>query len=41
MRDEDAFFPAQEIAHSVIRAYMGEYPPVDITEGSKITAQIM
>ena len=34
MRDEDAFFIAQEISHLVIRAYMGEYPLVDITEGS-------
>lgn len=34
MRDEDAFFLAQEIAHLVIRAYMGEYPLADITEGS-------
>ena len=39
MRDEDA--PAQEIAHPVIRAHMGEHPPVDITEGSTRHIQIM
>ncbi len=34
MHDEDAFFLAQQISHLVIKAYMGEYPLADITEGS-------
>lgn len=34
MHDEDAFFLAQEIATLVVRAWMGEYPLADITEGS-------
>lgn len=34
MRDEDAFYLAQEIAHLVARAYTGEFPLADITEGS-------
>ena len=34
MRDEDAFFLHRKLHIPVIRAYMGEYPPVDITEGS-------